>query len=411
MNKKITFLLGVCFSMQLTAQEYKWQSAIDTIATDGFYKIQLPPAITSKLKSDFSDIRILNAAKKEVPYLTKTEHATAYNVLFKEYKITELVRAGKHTKLILQNPSKNKIDNVQLVIKNADVTKTLRLSGSDDNKQWYVISDNYMISDVYSHTETSIVKIFNFPLSDYEFLKIDISDSLSPPLNILKAGYYDTYSENAKYSEVLKPVITQKDCTENKTSCVRISFPESQLLDKINFEIEGPHYFLRNCQLGTLEERTYKNRKPEKIFNPIADLTVSSNGNNSIYVDNYKTKELYLFIYNNDNLPLKIKSAQAFQVNHSLIAYLSKNEACTLVFGNEKAASPVYDLINFKDSISALAFISPREIKMYADQQAGAEKSERSLWQNKFFIWTALALVLLVLGFMSVKMIREAGKK
>ncbi|HSY75746.1 MAG TPA: hypothetical protein VK890_02750, partial [Bacteroidia bacterium] len=202
MNKKILLFFCFCFSVTAYAQSYTWQAKLDSITSDGFYKIQLTPAITSKTQPSFSDLRIYDVQNKEVPYILQVEKPATYAELFKEYKISSLEKEKKLTRLILENPEKKKIDNIQLVIKNADVTNSLRLSGSDDKKQWYIIKDNYVISDVYSNQATSTVKIFDFPLSDYQFFKIEISDSASPALNILKAGYYDSYTEDAKYTEV-----------------------------------------------------------------------------------------------------------------------------------------------------------------------------------------------------------------
>jgi hypothetical protein len=409
-NKVTVFFLLFC-SITAFAQDYNWQSALDSLPAEGFYKIQLPPSITSKLKPDFSDIRIIDTGKHEVPYITRKETPAVETFLFKEYKIASLDISKKHSTLILNNPDKNKIDNIQLVIKNADVNKQLSLSGSDDKKQWYVIKDHYMISDVYSHVETSVVTIVNFPLSDYTFFKIDISDSASAPLRILKAGYYDTHTENAKYSEVAAPVVTQKDSAEVKTSYIKIVFPESQLIDKLEFEIEGPHYFMRDCELGIMEERKLKNNRIEKNFIPITTFKVSSNHSNIAYLDNYKSKELYLHISNNDNPPLKIKEVKGSQINHSIIAYLKKNEPYTLVFGNEKANAPNYDLVNFTDTISSISLISPKKIEPIILQNKIQQKAEGNFFSSKTFIWISLSIVLLILGLLSVKMIRETGEK
>jgi len=411
MKSKVALFFLLSFSIAAYTQEYKWQAQIDSTVNDGFYKIQLPAAITSKLRSDFSDIRILDAAKHEVPYIAQTEQATALTALFKEYQILSLDVSKKHSTLILQNPSKSKMDNIQLVIKNADVDKQLRLSGSDDNKQWYVIKDNYKVSDVYSHVETSVVKIFNFPLSDYAFFKIDISDSVSPPLHILKAGYYDTHSEKAKYSENLLPVLIQKDSAEVKTSFIKMIFAEPQLIDKVEFEVEGPHYFMRDCELGIMAERQLKNKRTAKYFSALADFKISSNGENTASLNNFKSKELYLHISNNDNPPLKIKSVKCFQINHCLMAYLKKEERYTLVFGNEKVITPNYDLINFRDTISSPSCLSVGKISLIKVQKKEIEKAGSTFFTSNIFIWISLSLVLLILGFMSVRMIKETGKK
>ncbi len=413
MNRRIILFFCFCFSVAAQAQSYKWQAKLDSIAGDGFYKIQLTPAITSKTQSSFSDLRIYDAQNKEVPYILQVEKPTTYAELFKEYKISSLEKEKKLTRLILENPEEKKIDNIQLVIKNADVTKSLRLSGSDDKKQWYIIKDNYIISDAFSHSETSTIKIVDFPLSDYRYFKIEISDSASPAINILKAGYYDTYTEDAKYTKLITPKVSQVDSAETKETYVRITFDELHAVDKFVIQAEGPHYYYRNCFIGRIEKEYSKNGKSKRYFYPDKQFTLSSNSSNIVFGEkNMNYGELYLQIKNEDNPPLKITDVEAYQITHTIIAYLEKGKQYKFVFGNDKAAAPSYDLANFKDSISSVKVLSIGNISPIDLTPPKEEaKASNSIFANKIFMWSALLIVLLILGAMSLKMIKEIGKK
>jgi hypothetical protein len=420
MNKRIILFFCFCFSVAVQAQSYTWQAKLDSVIADGFYKIQLTPAITSKTQPSFSDLRIYDAQNKEMPYILQVEKPAAYAELFKEYKISNLEKEKKLTRLILENPEKKKIDNIQLVIKNADVTKSLRLSGSDDKMHWYIIKDNYVISDVYSNQTTSTVKIFDFPLSDYKYFKIEISDSASPALNILKAGYFDSYTEDAKYTEVPEPKLSQTDSIAIKETYVKITFDEPYWVDKLYINVEGPHYYYRGCFIGTMHITTLKNGKIEKSFHPLTDgFTLSSNGNNTIHWPIHpqhnltdKLPDLYLQIINQDNPPLKVTEIKAYQITHNVIAYLQKGKPYKFVFGNDKATEPSYDLANFKDSISSVKTLSIGNIGLIAQSASKEEtKTANSFFANKTVMWSALLVVLLILGAMSLKMIKEIGKK
>lgn len=410
MRLHLTALFLLLALYPVFSQQYKWTSSLDSVIDDGFYRIQLPPAVTSRLKPDLSDIRILNKQKKEVPYIIQTEQPTSETILFREYKILSIEKGKKQTTLILQNPDRSKINNIHLVIKNADVDKTLRLSGSNDRKEWYVIRDRYLISDVYSQTETSAIKIFDFPLSDYQYFKINISDSLSPPLNILRAGYYDVYRENAKYSETLTPLVTQRDSSETKTTWVRISFPEPQLINKIDFTIIGPRYYMRHCELGIITDKSLQNKKTEKIFTPIKQFSFSSNGMNSLQLNDFRATEYFIKIENNDNPPLQLESVKCSQINHSLLSWLKKEGNYSIAFGNQKVVSPNYDLVNFKDSIDNVVVLHPGPIISIGDEKPLEAKAEIGIFNSSTFIWIALAVVVAVLGFMSVKMLRETRR-
>jgi hypothetical protein len=409
MSKKILLFFFFSISVFANAQDYKWQVKLDTITSDGFYRIPLIPAISSKTLTDFIDVRIWDAHNKEVPYILHREVPMVFYDLLKEYKIISLSRAGKHTRLIIGNPSKSKIDNINLVIKNADVTKTLRLSGSEDTIQWYVIKDNYIISDVYNNLTTSTVKIFDFPLSDYKYFKIDISDSLSPPINILKAGYYDTYTEAARYTELPQAQVTQVDSAEKSETYVRVAFAEPQVMNKIFIDVAGPRYYFRDACVGVVEE---SGTKGVKLFYPRSEsFILSSNSEHTFHCPQYKGKDLYIRITNHDNPPLKIKGVKVYQMNSNLVAYLEKNKSYRLVFGNIHAIPPTYDLGNFKDSISSVKVISTGNIIPLEKGKIAEAPVANSIFGNKALMWGALIIVLLILGIMSLRMVKEIGKK
>jgi len=71
---------------------------------------------------------------------------------------------------------------------------------------------------LYSDYETSVIKIIDFPASNYEYYEILIDDWKSNPINVLKAGFYNISVEKGKYSPVEEPQISQIDLKEEKQS-------------------------------------------------------------------------------------------------------------------------------------------------------------------------------------------------
>lgn len=94
----------------------------------------------------------------------------------------------------------------------------MQLSGSDDKADWYIIKDNYELESLFNHRETEEVTILHFPLSDYEYYRLDINDSPSLPIKILKAGHFDTSFAKAKYLELPSPVLKQADSIDKKAT-------------------------------------------------------------------------------------------------------------------------------------------------------------------------------------------------
>ena len=75
MIKKLIRLV-CCFLLVLPsalAQNTLYQASLDTVPTDGFYKINISPQIAGYLKNDLSDIRLYDRSAKEVPYILQRE--------------------------------------------------------------------------------------------------------------------------------------------------------------------------------------------------------------------------------------------------------------------------------------------------------------------------------------------------
>ncbi len=165
------------------AQTFLYEAKLDTVPADGFYKISLNPLIMGKLKPNLSDIRLYEGSSQEIPYILQQEEPVQYKKLFKEYEIVSKISQPKSgTSLILRNAGRSKINNISLEIQNTNATKKAQLSGSNDARHWYTIDDGFVLQPVKSKSATSEVKSLEFPLSEYEYYKLDIDDSLSAPM-------------------------------------------------------------------------------------------------------------------------------------------------------------------------------------------------------------------------------------
>lgn len=379
-KQTLVILLSLLASRLVQAQDFKWEAKIPPVKKDGFYNILLTPEVSQHLKHDLSDIRIYESTAKETPYLLKSE-TSSESTQFRTYEIVEN-KSIPHccTHVILHNAAGNSINNISLIIKNSDVRKAARLSGSDDKINWYIIKDNYNLESIYNDRSTSEVKILDFPLSDYAFYKLDIDDSLNAPLKILRAGYYDSHVEEAKYISLPSPQITQTDSSDRK-SYVKISFPTPQYVSRLKIEVASPSYFLRNARLCL-----HVKEKNKSYFNPIASLQLRSNHDNIFMPDYELISDLYLIIENKDDQPLKLKSVSAYQLIHYLTARLEKQKEYSLRFGDKKLYYPQYDLEFFKDSIQV------EQELLKPQQPVNIEKSEM-VQQKSFFYYYLMDMV------------------
>ncbi len=409
------------------AQTYRWEATMaDSVVKDGFYNIVLQPKIGSKLRNDFSDIRILDSESYEVPYVNKVEEPYFSSERFKEYPIvSKQMEDGCCTKLVIKNPGKKPINNICLILKNSDAIKVYRMAGSDDGVNWYGVKRYDVFYNTYSETDTKVVNYINFPLTDYLYYRFDIidrgywdedrwtywySDRWSYPINILKVGYYETFLKEGKYNSVPAPAFEQLDSVKQKQTYIKLKFDDNYLINRIRFDFKGPRYYKR---VATVAKKVVGDRK-HIYFEPITTFELNSYSLNEFDLSYFREKEFYLVISNDDNRPLTLDSIKTWQLTRYIKTYLEKGKKYRMVYGDSTALAPVYDLQYFVDSIPQVLPTLPvnkMEAKPLESKDIKKEKVKELRWfENKIFIWLAIGAVILFLFFMSWKMLNEMKK-
>jgi len=396
----ITFALG---AWGLSAQNYLTERKLVAPQHDGFHRIDLTPDIMPEVNGALSNIRIADAQGKEVPYLLRQESPVRYNTVFHPYRIVQNDRTKNCcSTLVLANEEGKAINNIHLSIRNAAVAKLMTLTGSDDQKTWYALSEPTTITASGDGKKVSTLELVDFPLSNYAYYKIDFADSTSAPLNVTAAGYFEVNVEEAKYASV--PLDWEKaDSARIKKSYIHLRMNGRQVIDRITLSMKGAPYFQRTGWL--LQEQPARNGRVKPRFNRIAPFTVSSRQPAVIETSGLRGADFVLEIENEDNPSLEVASIEVSQLHRYMVAWLKKGDAYDLKFGEERMRAPNYDLVNFKDSIPQQ--IPILQVGPLRRIEVSSPAESNSIFNSKALIWVAIAVVIGVLGFMAVKMTRE----
>lgn len=395
----IAFCLAGFFA---EAQSYVSERKLDTVTADGFYRINLSPEVIPATNAALSNVRITDAQDREVPYIIRQESPRRYSSVFRPYRISRYEKKdGCCSTLVLENPNGHPINNIHLSIRNADVTKPMTLTGSDDGENWFAVKERSMLSTSVNEQNTATIRLIDFPLTNYAFYKIDIGDSTSAPLNILAAGYFEVNAEEAKYVPV--PVTWQQsDSATLRRSYVELQFDNTQVVDRVVFTMKGSPYFLRK---GWLLQKSTGNGRAKPYYQRIASFTVSSRQPAVIELPGIRCNTLVLEIDNADNPVLQTAEVRVDQLNRYLVAWLKGGEKYALKFGAVDLRAPDYDLENFRDSIPAQLSILKAGPTQSITRQLSSETT--TIFTNRAIIWIALVVVIGVLGFMAMRMVRE----
>ena len=406
--KKLVILILLFGSAYAYSQSFDREASLPAVSEDGFYKVLLSSDITQHLNDQLSDIRIFDHQHREVPYLLQTESPEHYRERFVEYEmVRKESRPRRSTSLVLRNRNKTPIDNIHLVIKNAEASREVSLLGSDDQKNWFSIRDRFILNAPQSNAETQELKIVGFPWSNYEYYLLNINDSLLAPLNIVKAGYYETQSSNGKYTD-LPLKMNAYDSTKEKMTYVDITFDALQFIDKLEIDVSGIKYYRRNAMLLEKRVRTEKNGKRTAYYNPIQNFELTTGRKAIVKLASLRGQHFRIEIANEDNPPLTISAIKAFQLNRYLTVWLTKDIAYTIQFGQPSLKAPVYDIAFFKDSIPEnTGVITAADIRLLPKSDTSRQKE--SFFTNKNIVWIAIVIVVLILGYMSLNLVRDAA--
>lgn len=406
MKIKITLLIVLLSNSAARAQEFIAQGALPPVSESGFYKILLPPEVSSCINTSFSNLRITDASGFQVPFVTGEETEVVAATEFIPYAIEEkTILADSCTILVLKNSANISINHIHLVIRNAAVLKEAALFGSDDKHTWYALREWFSLGYIENAQGNAGVKTIDLPASDYAYYKIWINDKLSAPLNIINAGYYKNIPQAVRYQELPVERIQQEDNLKQGKSYVAITLDTLNVVDKISWNISGAPFYQRRASLYALRRVTDKKGKDKEYREYISGFQINSRHGNIQYVPATRAENLLIEISNGDNPPLVMNEIKIYQVSRYLVAWLKKSESYTMKFGTDDMQTPDYDLESFRDSIpGALPAITPAApISLLP----GERTPRATVFTTRLFIWVAIVVVILVLGIMSFKMIRE----
>src|ERR1017187_5469646 len=227
MKKSFSLILVLLYLQLSFAQNFLYQASLPLQDSTGFYKIELIPSVNTKLKDDFADLRIIDNEGKETPYILKHDYRISTVSNFKEYPIIDKkIIKDSITQIIFRNNTRERISMFSFVIRNAEVIKQMKLSGSDDMKQWFVVKEWESCGPFRNNKNDSIISLYPIPVSDYEYFKIEIDDKHSDPVNIIKIGYYEDATNYSGLTEI-KSALQITDSAKKKTTWAHIIFNEN----------------------------------------------------------------------------------------------------------------------------------------------------------------------------------------
>ena len=403
----INILLFALISFNAAGQTdgYKFYCRLDSVPTPGFYNIEITPELSAHLKTDYSDLRIVNRDGKWIPHIVHVpaDERTAHEVAM-HLKFSLAENSNKNTIIIIEN-GKAISSNIGLIISNTAAERFCALSGSNDKSNWFIINDSILLNPVASDSATENIFNINFPPNNYTFYKLIIHNNNKYPLNI--KGVVENEKANipklrSKLTDNPATTIQQKD--SGKISYIKITQQQPYQFDRISLQINGVKYYSRKVDLYIPGTDKSSFTEPGQL---LQSFTVSNNSTLQYNVPLTKSAVFYLLISNEDNLPLTVSGVKTACSNHYITAYLEA-DTYRLIMDNEDAVMPAYDLVKLNNKIpDSISFLQVEKTEAFTENKPVVIEAKN----NKWMLWLAIALALVILVFFTYRMLKEVDKR
>jgi len=397
----------IYFNAAAQTDGYKFYSPLDSVQTPGFYNIEITPELSAHLKTDYSDIRIVNGEGKWIPHILHAPaDERAIDAVSWDLKYAIVENSKVNTVVIIDN-GKNISSNIGLIITNTAAERFCTLSGSNDRSNWFTINDSILLNPVASDSATQTTFSINFPSNNYSFYKLAIHNNNKYPFNIkgvVKKGSATSWHGPVnKLADNPSTSVLQKD--SGKISYIKITQQQPYQFDHISLQLSGIKYYNRKVDLyvpGT-DKSSFANPGQR-----LQSFTVSNNSTLQYGIPLTKSAVFYLLINNEDNLPLTVAGVKTACSNHYITTYLENGGSYRLIMDNENAAMPVYDLLKLNSKIpDSISFLHFGKTAAFAENKPAVTAAKN----NKWMLWFAIAAALVILLFFTYRMLKEVDKR
>lgn len=403
---KLNKFLLLLLLAQLSIGQTPTTGKIEGITQNGLHKIVVSPAIRSFSQEQLQDFRIFDSKHNEVPYYIAEDKKEDGSLVFEAFEIlSKTIVPHKSTSIVFANPGKV-ISEVTLSVANANISKNYSISGSDDQKEWFGLVNKAQLADLENTTATSDYKQLTLPLSAYRFLRIDIDDKKTLPINILQIGRLVSTTNSGSFLDLSPKNTVISQVKNEKKTLIHVTFDTPQIIDKISFTISAPSFYKRQVRVYKKVEQ--KVRKRTEIYEQeLAVFELNSARTNSFEDLGFFEKDFFISIENRDNPALSIDPIKFSQVPLFVVADLKSGEKYTVSTGNSSLTAPDYDLSYFKNQTNDHLPEATITMVHQLQREGTGTKAPDSFWQQSWFLWTCISLAGIAILYFAISLIKD----
>lgn len=410
MKKLVKYIVLGCFigfSINGFSQEgYLYKRKIELKKdTLNWNSVEIPDEMYDKVKSDLSDIRIFGFKDNDTIEVRYTLHKNPDFELERKQELKIINQTVSDGKYYFTIQAFNEILNqLSLKFTNDNFDWKINLEGSHNQDKWFKILEDYRILSINnSETNYRFEDLF-FNNSKYNYYRISINSNEQPKLKTVHSSYSQSKDSLSFRTIRIDKLVTKTD-KKNKITTIEFSLENPVPVYSISIDVNKKFDFKRAVTVEYLQDSTKTEKGYIRHYGYFSSGILSSKqpseypSNNELkFIKNFK-----ITIDNQDNKPLDIKSVALQSLYFNMIFLIDDNEAdYYLYYGNQKSYRPSYDAY-FMNVLDKSNLRLSDEILIPKKQ----EIVQKPLFENKLWLWGIMILIIVILGYFSVKMITK----
>lgn len=404
--KQIISLVVLILVQFVNAQEATI-GEINNVKKSGLQLVLLSPEVISEAENNTDFIRIANKkTRAEVSYAVYSIPETIEKS-FLSFPLVSKTKNDSVTSIVISNAKQQQLNELFITVSNSSVAKSVNIFGSNDGNEWFGLVQNHLLNNLVDPKLQQVEKSIVLPLNNYKFLKLDFNDKISLPIECKNFGIYQSkvnYVTQLELKNFNQKIITD---SSKKKSLLLVSFEKPQLISRLDFDIRSNLYF-RTALILVNRERKVKN-KIEKYQEELFTFVLNSKMKTSFEFPEIFENEFIIEIDNQDNPPLEIEKIQLFQKPKYILANLEQGEKYQITVSN-KLEKPNYDIVNFLPKENEMLEVVTIENFKPIKALSKVEQIQH-FWQTKWFLWTAIILAGLIIGYFALGLLKDVEKK
>lgn len=375
--------------------------------SEQWHKIILPDGIFAKASPDLSDIRLLGITADndtiEAPYLLRMtkEELVSKDIPFKRLNTSYNNRGHFFT---FEVPVEKSINQIDLDFEQQNFDWQVSLEGSQNQQEWFTVLENHRILSIKNNqTDFQFTKL-TFPNSSYRFFRIVIDTKDKP--NLIDAKIWQNELTDGVFKNYPVKEFRREENKQLKQSEVYVVLETAVPVSQIKIAITDAFDYYRPFTLQYLADSVKTEKGWRYIYRTLKSGTLNSLETNDFKVKTKTVQNLKLIIHNQDNHPLTIDNVKVSGYVHELIVRFIKPGRYFLMYGNENVNKPRYDIFQYSNKIPDTLTVLD-----LGEEQQQVKKEEKQkvepLFKNKTSLWLIMILIIVLLGWFSMKMIRK----